>query len=117
MTLMVGGQCFGLFSDDVIAMQIDAHRTPERPVSMVSAGQADVGGAQHDVGEHPTERADRACESDQRTRHAARPRRLLVAAPSGSNAECERTAKLFAVLRHTFTFDEGREGGSVVLPA
>jgi hypothetical protein len=74
--------------------------------------RADVGGAQHDVDEHPTERADRACESDQRTRHAARPRRLLVSAPSGSNAECERTAKLFAVLRHTFTFDE-RAGGRV----
>ena len=31
MKLMVGGQCFGLFSDDVIGVKIDAHRAPEAP--------------------------------------------------------------------------------------
>jgi hypothetical protein len=36
---IVGGQCFRLFSDDVIAVKIDAHRARSRPVSIVSAGQ------------------------------------------------------------------------------
>ena len=39
MKLMVGGQCFGLFSDDVIAVKIDPHRAPERPVRIVCAAQ------------------------------------------------------------------------------
>jgi hypothetical protein len=42
---MVGGECFGLFSDDVIAVKIDAHRAIERPVSLVSAGQVAGTGA------------------------------------------------------------------------
>jgi hypothetical protein len=36
---MVGGQCFRLFSGDVIAVKIDAHRANSGPVSIALAGQ------------------------------------------------------------------------------
>jgi predicted cation transporter len=36
---MVGGQCFGFFADEVIAVKIDAHRPIRCPVSIVCAAQ------------------------------------------------------------------------------
>src|SRR3954466_3488505 len=36
---MVGGQCFRLFSGDVIGVKIDAHRARSHPVSVVSPAQ------------------------------------------------------------------------------
>jgi hypothetical protein len=42
---MVGWQCFRLFSDDVIAVKIDAHRAKSRPVSILSPGQVAGTGA------------------------------------------------------------------------
>jgi hypothetical protein len=45
MGFMVGGQCFRLFADDVIAVKIDAHQERNRLVSIVSAGQPVGAGA------------------------------------------------------------------------